>query len=54
MLFERTGEHFIERCSCGTVISQCRCPGPKAERVTVNGCLTCRIQSNKKDTDKKE
>lgn len=27
-------EHFLVRCRCGRVISQCRCPGPK--RVTVS------------------
>lgn len=25
--------HFIEKCKHGTVVRQCRCPGPKAERI---------------------
>lgn len=31
-------EHFIERCVCGTVIAQCRCPGPKTERTRPGPC----------------
>lgn len=32
-------EHYIERCICGVVISQCRCPGPgKAERISTEIC----------------
>lgn len=27
-------DHYIERCKHGTVLGQCRCPGPKAEYVT--------------------
>lgn len=30
--------HFIERCRCGIVLAQCRCPGPKDERVSNNPC----------------
>ena len=33
--------HFIVKCSqCGTVITQCRCIGPKDERQDI--CLKCR------------
>lgn len=32
------GEHFIERCSCGIVLNQCRCPGPKTTRVSSKPC----------------
>lgn len=37
-----TGTHFIKKCSCGTVIAQCRCPS-KDKTVTIvkNGCPTC-------------
>lgn len=37
-----TETHFIKKCSCGTVIAQCRCAS-KDKTVTVvkNGCLTC-------------
>ena len=32
-------EHFIERCVCGTIISQCRCPGDKVERTSKAVCV---------------
>lgn len=36
-------EHYIERCSCGAVISQCRCFSPdRKEIITPNGCPDCR------------
>lgn len=25
--------HYVERCEHGTVVSQCRCPGPKSIRI---------------------
>lgn len=36
--------HGHERvvCSCGAVIMQCRCMGPKATRVVRDGCAACR------------
>lgn len=35
--------HFIERCSCGAVIAECRCPDPyKQERIVQRGCAACR------------
>lgn len=33
--------HYKNVCSCGAIISQCRCMGPKAERVIQDGCLGC-------------
>lgn len=35
-------EHFIEKCSCGAVISQCRCGGEKTITVVENGCASCK------------
>jgi len=36
-------EHFIDQCSCGKVISQCRCGSPnKKITVTPNGCDECK------------
>lgn len=32
--------HEIVRCTCGRVVSQCRCPGPHPTRM-VNGCGKC-------------
>lgn len=32
--------HFLKRCECGRVLSQCRCPGPKTE--TVVGPCRCK------------
>jgi hypothetical protein len=29
-------------CSCGTVIVQCRCMGPKDRRVVTDGCDKCK------------
>ena len=38
-----SGVHFIERCSCGATIRQCRCFSPnREERITPNGCAACR------------
>lgn len=37
-------DHYIEKCSCGTVISTCRCPNPnKKEIIIPNGCKKCEI-----------
>jgi len=37
---EQSHGHFIERCrDCKTVTRQCRCPGPKEERVGL--CVPC-------------
>lgn len=39
---EITHRHEIVRCTCGAVIAQCRCPGPKPERTITGGCDDCR------------
>lgn len=44
-------EHFIIRCSCGTIISQCKCFGPRIETTVEAGCDECHkdtIQLSKK------
>lgn len=33
MTFQPTTGHFIEKCKHGIVVRQCRCPGPKIERI---------------------
>jgi hypothetical protein len=34
--------HYITKCSCGTVLSQCRCPSPvKSETIIKDGCAIC-------------
>jgi len=33
--------HFKIECSCGTVISQCRCIGERNVTVIENGCSVC-------------
>lgn len=39
-------EHFITKCSCGAVITQCRCPDPnKKVNIIQNGCPTCKISA---------
>jgi hypothetical protein len=43
--------HYIQYCSCGKVISQCRCPSPHKTKTTVsNGCASCKAKSEVKDT----
>ncbi len=32
-------EHYILKCSCGVVLAQCRCPGPKTEKVSKSPCV---------------
>lgn len=34
--------HFLDVCSCGVIIRQCRCAGPKARVVIQNGCASCK------------
>jgi hypothetical protein len=37
--------HFIDRCSCGIVINQCRCPSKDKTLTTINrGCIECRTK----------
>lgn len=34
--------HYVERCSCGAVSQQCRCPSQdKAQTVVQDGCTDC-------------
>lgn len=38
--------HFTTKCSCGTVISQCRCfSKDKIETIVPNGCEKCKAES---------
>lgn len=30
--------HFIKKCECGRVMSQCRCPGPNKTVLTHRPC----------------
>lgn len=36
-------QHSLVKCSCGTVIFQCRCPGPHALEIREKGCEGCRL-----------
>lgn len=38
-------EHYINKCSCGTVISQCRCSGNKTVTIIDNGCADCKAKN---------
>jgi hypothetical protein len=41
--------HFITKCSCGTVLAQCRCPdNNKPVNVVKNGCDKCKAEAAKK------
>jgi hypothetical protein len=33
--------HEIRKCSCGALIGQCRCLGPKPTVIVQNGCSAC-------------
>lgn len=36
-------DHFIEQCSCGAIIAQCRCPAPdKSITYVERGCPACK------------
>jgi hypothetical protein len=40
-------EHYIEKCSCGKVIGQCRCSTEnKVVKITENGCPDCNKNKN--------
>lgn len=44
-----TGTHFIKKCSCGTVIAQCRCMSKdKTIEIVKNGCEKCIAKRGKK------
>lgn len=35
-------QHFITKCTCGTILAQCRCPSrDKAVTIIDRGCGTC-------------
>ena len=34
-------QHYLVKCSCGTVLRQCRCIGPRTETIIPNGCDNC-------------
>jgi hypothetical protein len=34
--------HKIVKCSCGQIITQCRCMGPKPTVIIQNGCDRCK------------
>jgi len=37
--------HFVERCKCGKVVAQCRCPGPnKVVRIAKEPCNDCKAE----------
>lgn len=41
-------QHFIEKCSCGTIISQCRCPSDnKKVTILTEACEKCNKKENK-------
>lgn len=45
-------DHYIEKCSCGKVIGQCRCASPdKTVRIIPNGCQDCKIRQAIKPID---
>lgn len=45
--------HFIILCSCGVLVAQCRCPGPKVTTVKQNGCPKCaQVEKRKLAKDK--
>jgi len=36
--------HFVDRCSCGIIVNQCRCmSADKTLTVIKNGCIDCRM-----------
>lgn len=39
--------HYITKCSCGVVISQCRCMGEKPVTIIEKGCVKCRREYQK-------
>lgn len=41
--------HEIVKCSCGTIIRQCRCIGPHTVRVVDRGCDACLAVSARLD-----
>lgn len=44
--------HFIKKCSCGTVVAQCRCPDPN-KRVEIVTCCECIEKDRVAEEEKK-
>jgi hypothetical protein len=44
-------EHYIEKCKCGTVIAQCRCPS-KDKRMIEKVCKVCTVKNPEKEVTK--
>ena len=44
--------HFIKKCSCGTVVAQCRCPSPN-KRVEIVTCCACIEKDRVAEEDRK-
>lgn len=42
--------HYQILCKCGIVLSQCRCPGPKATKVSTEVCKHEVKKKSKKKT----
>jgi hypothetical protein len=41
-------DHFVKKCSCGTVLSTCRCDAPdKRVEVVKDGCSKCKKEEPK-------
>ena len=48
-------QHFIVKCrTCGTIITQCRCPGPKLEVFSVCETCTARLREDSDRLNKLE
>jgi len=46
-------QHYITKCSCGAIISQCRCPAPdKTVTVIERGCARCHVPVTVERRDK--
>lgn len=37
--------HWINKCSCGTVLGQCRCMGDKVVTILEKGCDKCHLNN---------
>jgi hypothetical protein len=48
-------QHYIEKCSCGKVLSQCRCPSHEKEvKVIQDGCVECKAKAKTGDASWKK
>lgn len=45
--------HVRSVCSCGALLAQCKCPGPHANVVILNGCQTCKVKAALAPTESK-